>query len=130
MVLDLEVKTYKDSSINTPAIHFTPALGYLCHEVKICLWTEFLVSLLCLNRLFSSDGSGHSYDLSSLALPSSNWVVLPQTGYKDQRYYINVCKSLVPQSGESKLPSLYEMVRLAKLGFLSQVYFYTRWRTN
>lgn len=52
-----------------------------------------------------NDGSGHSYDLSSLALHSSNWVVLPQTGNKDQRYYINVCKSLVPQSGSWGCPS-------------------------
>ncbi|KAF5900285.1 cation-independent mannose-6-phosphate receptor-like, partial [Clarias magur] len=52
-----------------------------------------------------NDGTGHSYDLSSLALHSSNWVVLPQTGNKDQRYYINVCKSLVPQSGSWGCPS-------------------------
>ncbi|XP_060722164.1 cation-independent mannose-6-phosphate receptor [Tachysurus vachellii] len=52
-----------------------------------------------------NDGNGHSYDLSSLALHSSNWVVLPQTGNKDQRYYINVCKSLVPQSGSWDCPS-------------------------
>ncbi|KAL7871544.1 hypothetical protein SRHO_G00065270 [Serrasalmus rhombeus] len=45
------------------------------------------------------DGHGNSYDLSSLARHNTNWVVLPQTGSKDQRYYINVCKSLVPQSG-------------------------------
>ncbi|KAK3516697.1 hypothetical protein QTP70_022183, partial [Hemibagrus guttatus] len=50
-----------------------------------------------------NDGSGHSYDLSSLALHSSNWVVLSKT--KDQRYYINVCKSLVPQSGSWGCPS-------------------------
>ncbi|KAI4887672.1 hypothetical protein NFI96_014869 [Prochilodus magdalenae] len=52
-----------------------------------------------------NDGSGNSYDLSSLALHNSNWVVLPQTGNKDQRYYINVCKSLVPQSGSWGCPS-------------------------
>ncbi|KAI5090811.1 cation-independent mannose-6-phosphate receptor precursor [Silurus meridionalis] len=52
-----------------------------------------------------NDGSGHSYDLSSLARHSSNWVILPQTGNKDQRYYINVCKSLVPQSGLWGCPS-------------------------
>ncbi|KAB5540056.1 hypothetical protein PHYPO_G00096970 [Pangasianodon hypophthalmus] len=52
-----------------------------------------------------NDGSGHSYDLSSLALHNRNWVVLPQTGNKDQRYYINVCKSLVPQSGSWGCPS-------------------------
>ncbi|XP_017311659.1 cation-independent mannose-6-phosphate receptor isoform X1 [Ictalurus punctatus] len=49
-----------------------------------------------------NDGSGHSYDLSSLALHSSNWVVAEN---KDKRYYINVCKSLVPQSGSWGCPS-------------------------
>ncbi|KAL7888463.1 hypothetical protein AOLI_G00034370 [Acnodon oligacanthus] len=52
-----------------------------------------------------NDGHGNSYDLSSLALHNTNWVVLPPTGSKDQRYYINVCKSLVPQSGLWGCPS-------------------------
>ncbi|KAL6486555.1 hypothetical protein MHYP_G00059470 [Metynnis hypsauchen] len=52
-----------------------------------------------------NDGHGNSYDLSSLALHNTNWVVLPQTGSKDQRYYIKVCKSLVPQSGLWGCPS-------------------------
>ncbi|XP_072542274.1 cation-independent mannose-6-phosphate receptor [Salminus brasiliensis] len=52
-----------------------------------------------------NDGSGNSYDLSSLALHSTNWVILPQSGNRDQRYYINVCKSLVPQSGLWGCPS-------------------------
>uniref|UniRef100_A0A8C1I7W5 Insulin-like growth factor 2 receptor n=1 Tax=Cyprinus carpio TaxID=7962 RepID=A0A8C1I7W5_CYPCA len=46
-----------------------------------------------------NDGSGHSYDLSSLALHKFNWIVPDATNQK-QRYYINVCKSLVPQTGE------------------------------
>lgn len=50
----------------------------------------------------SYKGSGSSYDLSSLALHDSNWVVLGNT---NQRYYINVCKSLVPQSGSWGCPS-------------------------
>uniref|UniRef100_A0A8C2E6T2 Insulin-like growth factor 2 receptor n=1 Tax=Cyprinus carpio TaxID=7962 RepID=A0A8C2E6T2_CYPCA len=47
-----------------------------------------------------NDGHGHSYDLSSLARHKSNWVVMPQANNQKQRYYINVCKSLVPQTGD------------------------------
>ncbi|XP_035630752.1 cation-independent mannose-6-phosphate receptor [Oncorhynchus keta] len=50
------------------------------------------------------DSNGNSYDLSSLALDSRNWVVEPSTG-KQERYYINVCKSLVQQGGSWKCPS-------------------------
>ncbi|XP_071019066.1 cation-independent mannose-6-phosphate receptor-like [Oncorhynchus clarkii lewisi] len=50
------------------------------------------------------DSNGNSYDLSSLALNSRNWVVEPSTG-KQERYYINVCKSLVQQGGSWKCPS-------------------------
>uniref|UniRef100_A0A8C7K5E3 Insulin-like growth factor 2 receptor n=1 Tax=Oncorhynchus kisutch TaxID=8019 RepID=A0A8C7K5E3_ONCKI len=52
------------------------------------------------------DSNGNSYDLSSLALDSRNWVVEPSTG-KQERYYINVCKSLVQQGGKCswKCPS-------------------------
>uniref|UniRef100_A0A4W4G3A2 Insulin-like growth factor 2 receptor n=1 Tax=Electrophorus electricus TaxID=8005 RepID=A0A4W4G3A2_ELEEL len=50
-----------------------------------------------------NDGSGHSYDLSSLTQHTTNWVVA--TGQKDQRYYINVCKSLVPMNGLWGCPS-------------------------
>ncbi len=50
--------------------------------------------------LSGSDGNGHSYDLSSLALHKSNWIVMPDATNQKQRYYINVCKSLVPQTGE------------------------------
>uniref|UniRef100_A0A672Q5X8 Cation-independent mannose-6-phosphate receptor-like n=1 Tax=Sinocyclocheilus grahami TaxID=75366 RepID=A0A672Q5X8_SINGR len=42
-----------------------------------------------------NDGNGHSYDLSSLALHKSNWMVVPDATNQKQRYYINVCKSLV-----------------------------------
>ncbi|XP_051500970.1 cation-independent mannose-6-phosphate receptor-like [Myxocyprinus asiaticus] len=52
-----------------------------------------------------NDGNGHSYDLSSLALHKSNWIVVPETGNQNQRYYINVCKSLVPQTGLWSCPS-------------------------
>uniref|UniRef100_A0A673X295 Insulin-like growth factor 2 receptor n=1 Tax=Salmo trutta TaxID=8032 RepID=A0A673X295_SALTR len=50
------------------------------------------------------DSNGNSYDLSSLALDSRNWVVEPSTG-KQERFYINVCRSLVQQGGSWKCPS-------------------------
>uniref|UniRef100_A0A673X9U3 Insulin-like growth factor 2 receptor n=1 Tax=Salmo trutta TaxID=8032 RepID=A0A673X9U3_SALTR len=52
------------------------------------------------------DSNGNSYDLSSLALDSRNWVVEPSTG-KQERFYINVCRSLVQQGGKCswKCPS-------------------------
>lgn len=52
-----------------------------------------------------NDGNGHSYDLSSLALHKSNWMVVPEGTNQAQRYYINVCKSLVPQTGLWSCPS-------------------------
>lgn len=52
------------------------------------------MSVLCF-----SDGQGHSYDLSPLAMDSRNWVVEPSTGDTDKQYYINVCRSLVQQGG-------------------------------
>ncbi|XP_016329709.1 cation-independent mannose-6-phosphate receptor-like [Sinocyclocheilus anshuiensis] len=52
-----------------------------------------------------NDGNGHSYDLSSLALHKSNWMVVPDATNQKQRYYINVCKSLVPQTGLWSCPS-------------------------
>lgn len=59
--------------------------------------------------LFSkSDGSGNFYDLSSLSrssltMASTNWLVVPHSSV-GQRYYLNVCKSLVPQSGKRAGP--------------------------
>ncbi|MGH0163075.1 UNVERIFIED_CONTAM: hypothetical protein FKN15_044134 [Acipenser sinensis] len=47
----------------------------------------------------SKDSDGNSYDLSPLSLPRANWMVTPMTGNTEQRYYINVCKSLVQQNG-------------------------------
>uniref|UniRef100_A0A3B4B5Q6 MRH domain-containing protein n=1 Tax=Periophthalmus magnuspinnatus TaxID=409849 RepID=A0A3B4B5Q6_9GOBI len=50
-----------------------------------------------------SDGQGHSYDLSSLAMDTQNWVAEHRTG-GSERFYINVCRSLV-QQGSWKCPS-------------------------
>ncbi|KAK5852634.1 hypothetical protein PBY51_006486 [Eleginops maclovinus] len=51
-----------------------------------------------------NDGQGHSYDLSPLALDSRNWEVEPSTE-NSNRFYINVCRSLVQQGGTWKCPS-------------------------
>ncbi|KAI4800604.1 hypothetical protein KUCAC02_009598, partial [Chaenocephalus aceratus] len=51
-----------------------------------------------------NDGQGHSYDLSPLAMDSRNWEVEPSTENAD-RFYINVCRSLVQQGGSWKCPS-------------------------
>lgn len=50
--------------------------------------------------LFLSDGQGRSYDLSPLALDSRNWEAEVPTG-TEKRFYINVCRSLVQQGGQS-----------------------------
>uniref|UniRef100_A0A4W6DDK0 Insulin-like growth factor 2 receptor n=1 Tax=Lates calcarifer TaxID=8187 RepID=A0A4W6DDK0_LATCA len=52
-----------------------------------------------------SDGQGHSYDLSTLAMDSRNWEVEPSTVDTTKRFYINVCRSLVQQEGLWKCPS-------------------------
>ncbi|XP_049445309.1 cation-independent mannose-6-phosphate receptor isoform X1 [Epinephelus fuscoguttatus] len=52
-----------------------------------------------------NDGQGHSYDLSPLAMDSSNWEVETSTEDKKNRFYINVCRSLVQQGGSWKCPS-------------------------
>ncbi|KAK7907744.1 hypothetical protein WMY93_016356 [Mugilogobius chulae] len=51
-----------------------------------------------------NDGQGHSYDLSSLAMDSQNWEAEHRTG-GSERFYINVCRSLVQQGGSWKCPS-------------------------
>lgn len=51
-----------------------------------------------------NDGQGHSYDLSSLAMDSQNWEAERPTG-STERYYINVCRSLVQQKGSWNCPS-------------------------
>ncbi|XP_070706018.1 cation-independent mannose-6-phosphate receptor [Pempheris klunzingeri] len=52
-----------------------------------------------------NDGQGHSYDLSPLAMDSRNWEVEPSTDDTSKQFYINVCRSLVPQGGSWKCPS-------------------------
>ncbi|XP_061097950.1 cation-independent mannose-6-phosphate receptor [Conger conger] len=70
---------------------------------------EWNTALACLPFKTTScsfkDDEGNSYDLSPLSMPRSNWAVDSQMGNKEQRYYINVCKSLVPQAGSWNCPS-------------------------
>lgn len=49
---------------------------------------------------FVSDGQGHSYDLSPLALDSRNWEVEPSAVAVGKRFYVNVCRSLVQMGGQ------------------------------
>uniref|UniRef100_UPI003AAAD5C6 cation-independent mannose-6-phosphate receptor isoform X1 n=2 Tax=Centroberyx gerrardi TaxID=166262 RepID=UPI003AAAD5C6 len=51
------------------------------------------------------DDQGHSYDLSPLAIDTRNWEAEPTTGDTEQRFYINICRSLVQQGGSWKCPS-------------------------
>ncbi|XP_077950092.1 cation-independent mannose-6-phosphate receptor isoform X1 [Gasterosteus aculeatus] len=51
------------------------------------------------------DDQGHSYDLSPLAMDSRNWEVEPSTEDTKNRFFINVCRSLVQQGGTQKCPS-------------------------
>ena len=60
-----------------------------------------------------SDGKGHSYDLSSLAMDNNNWVVestTPGSSATQQRFYINMCRSLVLQRGEFDLGPVFGRV--------------------
>lgn len=50
--------------------------------------------------VFFSDGQGHSYDLSPLALDSRNWEVETSTDNNGKSFYINVCRSLVQMGGQ------------------------------
>ncbi|XP_062912676.1 cation-independent mannose-6-phosphate receptor [Mobula hypostoma] len=49
------------------------------------------------------DSNGNSYDLSSLSQSHANWEIDQQANV-EQKYYINVCKSLVPQNGSWECP--------------------------
>lgn len=55
---------------------------------------------MCAFACFVSDGQGHSYDLSPLALDSRNWEVEPSAVTIGKRFYINVCRSLVQMGGQ------------------------------
>ncbi|KAJ8396206.1 hypothetical protein AAFF_G00020730 [Aldrovandia affinis] len=88
----------------------SPGEPQFIKETTDCTYLfEWNTQLACLPFKRTSctfnDEKGNSYDLSPLSLPRSNWAVDSQTGNHEQRYYINVCKSLVPQSGSWKCPS-------------------------
>ncbi|XP_048841603.1 cation-independent mannose-6-phosphate receptor [Brienomyrus brachyistius] len=78
-------------------------------ETDDCVYLfQWHTALACLPFKTTSctynDDKGNSYDLSPLSMSRDNWVVKSETG-EDQRFYINVCKSLVPQSGDWGCPS-------------------------
>ncbi|XP_013921730.1 PREDICTED: cation-independent mannose-6-phosphate receptor [Thamnophis sirtalis] len=49
------------------------------------------------------DSAGNSYDLSPLIQQKKNWEAISKTS-SSQKYYINVCRSLVPQLGADFCP--------------------------
>ncbi|XP_029965640.1 LOW QUALITY PROTEIN: cation-independent mannose-6-phosphate receptor [Salarias fasciatus] len=51
------------------------------------------------------DEQGRSYDLSSLALDSGNWEVEVPAQSSARRFFLNVCRNLVPQGGSWACPS-------------------------
>lgn len=51
-------------------------------------------------RSVLSDGQGHSYDLSPLAMDSRNWEAESSTDSTEKKFYINVCRSLVQMGGQ------------------------------
>ncbi|XP_024119822.2 cation-independent mannose-6-phosphate receptor [Oryzias melastigma] len=52
-----------------------------------------------------NDGQGRSYDLSPLALTSGNWEAELPTQDTQRRFFLNVCRSLVPPGGPWSCPS-------------------------
>lgn len=67
-----------------------------------------------------SDGQGHSYDLSPLALDSGNWEVQHPTGDASPKIYINVCRSLVQMGGAC----LFVSSGFSALFWVSHVFYF------
>uniref|UniRef100_A0A3Q2XYE7 Insulin-like growth factor 2 receptor n=1 Tax=Hippocampus comes TaxID=109280 RepID=A0A3Q2XYE7_HIPCM len=76
----------------------TPDCTYLFN------WPTALACLPVKTTSCSYDSRGHSYDLSPLAMEARNWEVTASTEDTSKRFYINICRSLVPQ-GSWKCPS-------------------------
>lgn len=74
---------------------------YFSLDAKISNWLKAKNVKFCifLTNFILSDGQGHSYDLSPLALDSKNWEVDASTQNQRKTFYINVCRSLVQQGG-------------------------------
>ncbi|XP_067845330.1 cation-independent mannose-6-phosphate receptor [Heptranchias perlo] len=49
------------------------------------------------------DSDGNSYDLTPLSQSRENWEIEQQSG-AEQKYYINICKSLIPKNGSWACP--------------------------
>ncbi|XP_055495415.1 LOW QUALITY PROTEIN: cation-independent mannose-6-phosphate receptor [Leucoraja erinacea] len=86
----------------------TPGIPVFLRETPDCTYLfEWHTSYACPPfrsidcTVRGSDGS--SYDLSSLSQSQENWEMEQQAGIV-QTYYINVCKSLVPQNGRWDCP--------------------------
>uniref|UniRef100_A0A8C9W683 Insulin-like growth factor 2 receptor n=1 Tax=Scleropages formosus TaxID=113540 RepID=A0A8C9W683_SCLFO len=94
-------KIYKRSTAILFACDHSKGAPEFMHETADCTYVfEWHTALACVPFKTTSctfnDGNGNSYDLSPLSLSRDNWVVELETG-NHTRYYINVCKSLVPQ---------------------------------
>ncbi|XP_067900725.1 cation-independent mannose-6-phosphate receptor [Heterodontus francisci] len=50
------------------------------------------------------DSDGNSYDLTPLSQSQENWEIQQQPGVEQKKYYINICKSLVPKNGSWDCP--------------------------
>ncbi|XP_037100637.1 cation-independent mannose-6-phosphate receptor [Syngnathus acus] len=91
-----------------PDMH--PGVPEFIKETPECTYLfNWRTSLACLPVKTTScsyhDGAGHSYDLSPLAMEAQNWEAAASTGDTSKRFYINICRSLVPQGGSWKCPS-------------------------
>ncbi|XP_049613817.1 cation-independent mannose-6-phosphate receptor isoform X2 [Syngnathus scovelli] len=91
-----------------PDMH--PGVPEFIKETPECTYLfNWRTSLACLPVKTTScsyhDGAGHSYDLSPLAMEAQNWEAAASTDDTSKRFYINICRSLVPQGGSWKCPS-------------------------
>ncbi|MBN3306457.1 MPRI protein, partial [Amia calva] len=87
-----------------------PGTPVFLRETMDCTYLfEWHTTLACLpfqtTGCAFKDDDGNSYDLSPLSRHRDNWIVVGDENGATMRYYINVCKSLVPQSGSWKCPS-------------------------
>ncbi|XP_076026629.1 cation-independent mannose-6-phosphate receptor [Genypterus blacodes] len=116
---DQLILNYTSGDICHKKYHRSTEIYFSCHpdrhpgvpefikETPDCTYMfSWRTALACIPTKTTScsynDGQGHSYDLSPLAMESRNWEVEASTGDTSQRFYINVCRSLVQQGGSWK----------------------------
>ncbi|KAF7662089.1 hypothetical protein LDENG_00246530 [Lucifuga dentata] len=119
---DQLILNYTNGDICHGKYHRSTEISFSCHpdmhpgapefikETTDCTYMfSWRTALACIPVKTTScsynDGQGHSYDLSPLAMDSRNWEVEPSTSDTEQRFYINVCRSLVQQGVSWKCPS-------------------------